>query len=48
MIKKLYMDLSSNDDCFKLLPEGCSYSGVATDFYKSLCKGYDTLPEKIH
>ena len=44
----LYIDLTSNDDCFKILPEGCTYSGQANDFYSSICKGYETLPLKIH
>ena len=42
------MDLNFDSDCFKVLPPGCSYSNTATDFYSSLCKGYQTLPEKIH
>ena len=47
-IYHLYEDLEYDYDCFKVLPEGCSYSGKATDFYSSLCKGYNSLPEHIH
>lgn len=42
------MDLLSENDCFKVLPTGCSYSGSATDFYSSLCEGYQNLSDDIH
>lgn len=42
------MDLSSNNDCLKVLPDTCIYSGTSNDFYSQLCEGYDTIPEKIH
>jgi len=46
--KNLLWDLTQNEECFKVLPEGCSYSGTATDFYSSLCKGYETIPKELH
>ncbi len=44
----LYRDLASNEDCLKVLPDGCKYSGTATDYFSQVCEGYVTLPEKIH
>ena len=42
------MNLLSDNNCFKILPPGCSYSGTANDYYSSLCKGYESIPARIH
>jgi hypothetical protein len=35
------------DNCFRILPEGCSYEGEAEDRLKKICKGYDKLAEDL-
>lgn len=35
------------DNCFRILPEGCSYEGEAEDRLKKICRNYDKLAEEL-
>lgn len=34
------MDLESSEGCFKILPDGCKYSGTSYDFFEQICEGH--------
>lgn len=35
------------DNCFRILPDGCSYTGETKDKLTKICKGYDKLAEDL-
>lgn len=47
LLFRLYRNLESDEECFKVLPEGCSYEGTIDEYFKKICRGYESLPKKI-
>ena len=34
-------------DCFKIIPQGCKYSGQTTEYFEEFCRGYDLVGDII-
>jgi len=47
-LKFFFKDLGSSNDCFKIVPDSCKYEGEYTNFYKTMCKGYDEVVKGVH